>query len=311
MQIIFTCKDLLKLYFSGGVNKVKCIAKNSIPAPSFEWTVGDNIIEQEIENIFDEEEKIFTQILHFYPSLEHANKTLKCTVQHPGLTKVISAATEVKISGERMVQMGGIGVTTIAAIVIVVVLVIIALVAGVIVRTVRKGNKLNKQADEEAAPEEEKVDNNGEGNTKLESLVDTKDETKTDVDAVEEKKGLELKNKLVKILVSMKGKDKKQTDDVAATEFEKVDLNAEAEDKEEEEKKDAEKETEQVNSSFSAKFASILSKFKSTEKKLDDSVEVVEVKPTEEVKLEPEAEDSENSEGKIPERRRRGSETPV
>ena len=310
MQIIFTCKDLLKLYFSGGVNKVKCIAKNSIPAPSFEWTVGDNIIEQEIENVFDEEEKIFTQILHFYPSLEHANKTLKCTVQHPGLTKVISAATEVKISGERMVQMGGIGVTTIAAIVIVVVLVIIALVAGVIVRTVRKGNKLNKQADEEAAPEEEKVDNNGEGNTKLESLVDTKDETKTDVDAVEEKKGLELKNKLVKILVSMKGKDKKQTDDVAATEFEKVDLNAEAEDKEEEEKKDAEKETEQVNSSFSAKFASILSKFKSTEKKLDDSVEVVEVKPTEEVKLEPEAEDSENSEGKIPERRR-GSETPV
>ena len=83
--------------FEGGNNKVKCTAKNARPAPSFVWTVDEVTLDHKTENIFDEESAVFTQILHFVPGLEHTNKTLRCSVRHPGLEKDISAGTEVRL----------------------------------------------------------------------------------------------------------------------------------------------------------------------------------------------------------------------
>ena len=79
---------------------VKCTAKNSRPAPSFVWTVDEVILDHKTENMFDEESAIFTQILHFVPTLEHANKTLRCTVQQPDLEREISANTEIRLTRE-------------------------------------------------------------------------------------------------------------------------------------------------------------------------------------------------------------------
>ena len=76
--------------------------------------------------------------------------------------------------------------------------------------------------------------------------------------------------------------------------------------KKEEEKKDEEKaeDTDGAKLSFGSKVASFLAKFRSSPTQKEDIVEVTDA-PKEEVELDPE-----NTEEKVPERRR-GSETPV
>ena len=77
---------------------VKCTAKNiSPPAPSFVWTVDNVTLDHgEVEKYGVS--AIFTQILHFQPVPQHANKTLRCTVRHPGLEREISASTEIRLT---------------------------------------------------------------------------------------------------------------------------------------------------------------------------------------------------------------------
>ena len=78
---------------------MKCTAKNiSPPAPSFVWTVDDVTLDHG-EVVKYGVPAIFTQILHFQPVPEHANKTLRCTVQHPGLEREMSASTEIRLTG--------------------------------------------------------------------------------------------------------------------------------------------------------------------------------------------------------------------
>ena len=77
---------------------MKCIAKNiSPPAPSFLWTV-DNVTLDHGEVDKYGVPAIFTQILHFQPVPDQANKTLRCTVRHPGLEREISASTEIRLT---------------------------------------------------------------------------------------------------------------------------------------------------------------------------------------------------------------------
>merc|ERR1719220_2985441 len=100
----------------------------------------------------------------------------------------------------------------------------------------------------------------------------------------EDKKSSQIRSKIVRILAKMTDNEKKMTEDVAASEFEKVELT------ESEEKKDEEKEgSEKLG--FTSKLASFMSKFKSTEKPVDDETEnKTETEPDQdkEVELNPE-----------------------
>ena len=77
---------------------MKCTAKNiSPPAPSFVWTVDDVTLDHgDVVKYGDP--GIFTQILHFQPVPDQANKTLRCTVRHPGLEREMSASTEIRLN---------------------------------------------------------------------------------------------------------------------------------------------------------------------------------------------------------------------
>jgi len=289
-------------FTNGGYNKVKCTAKNSRPAPSFVWTVDELTLNHKTENVFDEDAKIFTQILHFIPTLEHANKTLRCRVQHPGLEKEISAGTEVKLSGEGRVSMTGalswelegIIVATLAS------LFIVGLMIVIRKRFFTKSEDLKKPMDEEKGnvDDDEHKPNNGTNENKeaeAEEIVETTTAT------VEDKKSSQIRSKIVRILAKMTDNEKKMTEDVAASEFEKVEL-TESEEKKDEEKEGSEK------PGFTFKLASFMSKFKSTEKPVDDETEnKTETEPDQdkEVELNPEKPEDQVLQ------RRRGSETPV
>ena len=284
---------------------VKCTAKNSRPAPSFVWTVDEVALDHKTENMFDEESAIFTQILHFVPSLEHANKTLRCTVQHPGLEKEISASTEVKLSGEAPVSMMGALTWELEGIIITVLALLF--IAGMVFiirkKCASKSEDLKKPVDEEKGAEV------GDAETKPSEASGEKKEveaeTKLEVSTVEEKKGFELRSKVVKILANLKPKEKKMTDEVVASEFEKVEL-TDAEDK-----KDGECSASE-NQGFGAKLASFMSKFKPAAKSVDQETEETENK------ADAESNDQDKEVDLNPEKpeeqvlnRRRGSETPV
>ena len=280
-----------------GVNKVKCTARNSRPAPTFHWTVDQMLLDHKTEDMFDEESQIFAQILHFTPTAAHGNKTLSCTVQHPGLDQNITASTEVKISAEQSVaMMGALGFGELLAIILASIAFIIILGLAFVAR-----KKYMNQNNEVKEPIDEEKGNNEEGGEKQEKESDKKDENtaeaKNDLTA-EEKKGFEIKNKVVKILASLKPKEKKVAEEVAASEFEKVELTDQ-----EEEKKDEEKPTEESKANFGSKVASFFSKFKPSEKPEKEEI----VDPKAEVELDPEnvAEEAKVSE------KRRGSETSV
>jgi len=286
----------------GGINQVKCTAKNSRPAPTFHWMVDEDVLQYDVENIFDEEAQIFSQVLKFIPSLSHANKTLSCLVQHPGMDKNVSASTEINISGQsKVVVMGHLGFGELMAIILTAIALLIISALAFFAR--RKYFQQNQDI-EKTSVDEEKGGEGGEN--KPEENEDVKE---NDEKTFEEKKGLEIKAKVVQILASLKpNKEKKMAEDVvAATEFEKVELT-----ETEGEKQDKEKPTEcaqEPKQSFGNKIASFFAKLKqaSAENKKDEEVEEkVEEAKKDDVELDPES-----TENKVTERRRRGSETPV
>lgn len=282
---------------------VKCTAKNSRPAPSFVWTVDEVALDHKTENLFDEESAIFTQILHFVPTLEHANKTLRCTVAHPGLEKEISAGTEVRLSGEGPVSMMGSLTWELEGIIITVLALLF--VAGMVFivrkKCASKSEDLKKPVDEEKGTEGDDAENKPSETSGDKKEVEA--ETKLEASTVEEKKGFELRSKVVKILANLKPKEKKMTDEVVASEFEKVEL-TDAEDKKDGEASEKE--------GFGSKLASFMSKFKPAAKTVDQETEETENK------ADAESNDQDKEVDLNPEKpeeqvlnRRRGSETPV
>ena len=247
--------------------------------------------------MFDEENQFFAQIIHFTPTIAHGNKTLSCTVQHPGLDQNITASTEVKISSQHSVaMMGALGFGEALAIILGSIAFVIILGLAFVAR--KRYLEHNNDVKE---PKDEEKGNNEEGGEKQENESEKKDvnvtDTKTDL-TTEEKKGFEIKDKVVKILASLRPKEKKITEDIAASEFEKVELT-----EQEDEKKDEEKTTEEPKTTIGSKFASFLSKFKSSEK---TEKEVI-ADSKAEVELDPE---NVEEESKVSEKRR-GSETSV
>ena len=283
---------------------MSCTATGSRPAPSFLWTVEGETVTAPTEDQFDEENLTFSQVLLFTPTAEDANKTLTCTVQHPGLTTEMSVNTEIRLSLNNILtaQLG-------AGYIILIVLLALAgliIIASVLVfwwplsflftnlvaarRKMKNERKPRSQVDEEKGAEDS-------------ATPETEDKDKTE--EVDEKKNMNIQQKVVKILTALKPKEKKAADEVPALEFEKVDLNDVEETKPEETQPAA---VEKVG--FGEKISTFLSKLKPSpaekkEKKEEAETETEkEAEPAEKVEL-----DQEPKEESI--QKRRGSETSV
>jgi len=277
-------------FTQGVVNKVSCSATGSRPAPSFLWTVEGETLTAPTEDLFDEENLTYSQILLFTPNVEDANKTLTCTVEHPGLTTEMSANTEIRLSFSSILtaQLGA-GYITLIVLLALAGLIIIAAVL-VAARMKMKGSQDLTPVDEEKGAEDS-------------AKPETEDKEKTE--EVDEKKNLNIQQKVVKILTALKPKEKKAADEVPALEFEKVDLNEVEETKPDENQPAA---VEKVG--FGEKISTFLSKLKPSpaekkEKKEEAETETEkEAEPTEKVELDQEPKDESIQ-------KRRGSETSV
>ena len=288
---IFSKTCLTKIFsISGVVNKVSCTATGSRPAPSFLWTVDGETVTASTEDLFNETNLTYTQVLLFTPTAEDANKTLTCTVQHPGLTTDMSASTEIMLTFSSILsaQLGA-GYITLIVLIAVAGLIIIAAVL------VAARMKMSKSQDLTPTDEEKGAEDS--------ATPETEDKDKTE--EVEEKKNLNIQQKVVKILTALKPKEKKAADEVPALEFEKVDLNEVEEAKPEETQPAA---VEKVG--LGEKISTLLSKLKPSpaekkEKKEEAETETEkEVEPAEKVELDQEPKDESIQ-------KRRGSETSV
>ena len=271
---------------------MSCTATGSRPAPSFLWTAEGETVTAPTEDLFTETNQTYTQVLLFTPTAEDANKTLTCTVQHPGLTAEMSASTDIRLSFSGLLNSGlGAGYITL--------IVLLALAGLIIIASVlvaaRMKMKMNGSQDLTPVDEEKGAEDS--------ATPETEDKDKTE--EVDEKKNMNIQQKVVKILTALKPKEKKAADEVPALEFEKVDLNDVEETKPEETQPAA---VEKVG--FGEKISTFLSKLKPSpaekkEKKEEAETETEkEAEPAEKVEL-----DQEPKEESI--QKRRGSETSV
>ena len=273
------------------MNRVRCTATGSRPAPSFLWTVEGETVTAPTEDLFTETNLTYTQVLLFTPTEEEANKTLTCTVQHPGLTAEMSASTEISLSFSSILSAGlGAGYITL--------IVLLAIAGLIIIAAVLVAARMKMARSQDLTPTDEEKG--------VEDSATPETEGKEKTEEVEEKKNMNLQQKVVKILTALKPKEKKAADEVPALEFEKIDLNATEESKTEETQTAA---VEKVG--LGEKISTFLSKLKPSpaekkEKKEEEEAAETEkeVEPTEKVEL-----DQEPKEESI--QKRRGSETSV
>ena len=269
---------------------MSCTATGSRPAPSFLWTVEGETVTAPTEDLFTETNQTYTQVLLFTPTAEEANKTLTCTVQHPGLTAEMSASTDIRLSFSGILN-SGLGAGYIA-------LIVLLAVAGlIIIAAVLVAARMKMNRSEDLTPTDEEKG--------AEDSATPETEGKEKTEEVEEKKNMNIQQKVVKILTALKPKEKKAADEVPALEFEKIDLN------EVEESKPEETQTAAVEKvGFGEKITTFLSKLKPSpaekkEKKEEEEAETEkEVEPAEKVELDQEPKDESIQ-------KRRGSETSV
>lgn len=304
----------------GLIYDIKCVVKNAKPAPKYVWKINDEDVTGKTmdEEVFVDQSGVstFTQIFSYNPKMEHANKTLKCLVQHPGLAKNVSAGTEVKIVGGQEASVGMAGLSTGAVVGIVVALFIVFAAAAV--STAAWKGKFTKKEEKEKL-DEEKGATEGEAD-KTSQTESAHDDTIVDEAKIEEKKSFNLQTKITTFFAALKPKEKKG-DEIVATEWEKVDLNEvkSVETENGEEKKDEEKEEESTQTekvTFGGKISSFFAKFKSADKKTDQEMKVT----SEEEKVENDAagedlkelEPEDKEEIIVDDKEKRiGSETPV
>ena len=268
---------------------MSCTAKESRPAPTFSWTVEDETLTAFTENIFDEESLVFTQVLHYTPRADHANKSLTCWVQHPGLTESLTSNTKIRLTATSLLT-AGLGAGYISLIVILALAGLI-ITGALLVAARMKMNKNNPPGpgDEEKGAEDSAIPENEEK-----------------VEDVEEKKNMNFQEKFVKILTALKPKEKKAADEVPATEFEKIDLN----EKEESKPEETEEQPAGEKKRLGERISTFLSKLKpSPAEKKGEEAETQEEKTEKEEEEKVEL-DQEPKDETIPQKRR-GSETSV
>jgi len=291
---------------------IKCVVKNAKPAPQYVWKINDEEIDGKKmdEEVFVDQTGIstFTQMFSYTPMKDHANKTIKCLVQHPGLSKAVSAGTEVKVVGGEEASVAAAALSTGAVVGIVVVLLVILAAAGV--STAAWKGKFNKKEEKEKLDEEKGAT---EGEADKTSQTESAHDNNIHEAKSEEKKSFNIHTKINNLFAALKPKESKG-DEIVATEWEKVDLTEakSAETENGDEKKDEEKEEaiESHKVSFGGKVSSFFAKFKPTNK--NTMKETPEEQKVETVSTEDDLKELEPEEKNVDDKEKRiGSETPV
>ena len=238
----------------------------------------------------------FSQSLIYSPYLWHANKTLACSIAHPGLPDDLKASTRILLALPPSVRAASFPISGIIGIVVFAVLLTAIIISLVIFKCKKTVLEI---AEEKTDPE--KAESNETGLDK-----DSKTESATEEEEEEIAKEVKpnMQKKITAFFTSLKTKEqKKAMDDTTATEWEKVELVDEKEKGEEDEVK-----KEKVG--LAGKVTALLTKLrpeKKEEEVKEEEVKVEEVKDEEE-KKEEEVEEKPTVEEKPV---RRGSETPV
>jgi len=280
---------------AGAKTPIVCTVENTKPAATFQWTIDGTPVEGETR---DEEKYVdasgistFSQTLHLIISTDYHNKTITCSVSHPGLTKSVGVHTILLVTGGALGAYGS-GLPA-GAIVGLVIAAIITIVISVLLAMLYRG-KFN-QRDTESNGRLEDGANNEEKDT--ENKDEVKDENNEETEQQEDKKKSWLSDKFASMMTRLSNKN---LDDTVAQEFEKVDLS------DGEEKKDEEKKVERNFSGQARSFFSRFSKKSAKEEmELEPEVEKTAEQVKEESQTEKPAEKPEANGHKI------GSETPV
>ena len=235
----------------------------------------------------------FSQSLIYSPELWHANKTLACSIAHPGLPDDLKASTRILLALPPSVRVASFPISGIIGIVVFAVL----LTAIVISLVIFKCKKTGEIAEEKTDPEKAESNETGlDKDSKTESATEEEEEVAKEVKP-------NMQKKITAFFSSLKTKEqKKVVDDTLATEWEKVEL---VEEKEKGEEDEVKKEKVGLASKVTALFTKLRPEKKEEEVK-EEEVKDEEVK--EEEKKEEEVEEKPAVEEKPV---RRGSETPV
>ena len=157
----------------------------------------------------------FSQRLIYSPELWHANKTLACSIAHPGLPDDIKASTKILLALPPSIRAASFPISGIIAIVVFAVL----LTAIVISLVIFKCKKTSEIAEVKTDPEKAESNETGlDKDSKTESATEEEEEVAKDVKP-------NMQKKITAFFSSLKTKEqKKVVDDTLATEWEKVDL---------------------------------------------------------------------------------------
>merc|ERR1712088_673397 len=192
------------------------------PKPVFTWTLdGKPLTEMETR---DEEVMVdadglskFSQSLIYTPEVWHANKTLSCSIVHPGLPNQLEASTRILLALPPSVRAASFPVSGIIGIAVFALL-LTAIVVSLVVFKCRKARGLA-----EVKTDPEKAESNETGldkDSKTESATEEEEEEEVAKDVKPN-----MQKKITAFFSSLKTKEqKKVVDDTLATEWEKVDL---------------------------------------------------------------------------------------
>merc|ERR1712147_69295 len=169
----------------GETYEVKCVVKNAKPAPKYLWKINDEEVEGKTmdEEVFVDSSGVssFTQVFSYIPQSAHANKTLKCVVEHAGLAKDVSAGTKVKIVGGEEGSVSAAGVSTGGLVGIVFAIIVVFVLAGIAALAWR--GKFSKKEEKVKIDEEKGAEAEADKTSQTESAHDetNTDEVKTEV----------------------------------------------------------------------------------------------------------------------------------
>jgi len=278
--------------------EVVCKAGEAKPKPVFNWTLDGKPLtglETRDEEVMVDADGLskFSQSLIYSPDLWHANKTLACSIAHPGLPDNLKASTRILLALPPSVRAASFPVSGIIGIVVFAVL-LTAIVISLVIFKCKKAAEISKEK-----TDPEKAESNETGLDK-----DSKTESATEEEEEEVAKEVKpnMQKKITAFFSSLKTKEQKKVDDTLATEWEKVDLVDEKEKGEEDEVK-----KEKVG--LASKVSALLTKLRPEKK--EEEVKEEEVK-AEEVKEDEKKEEEVDEKPAVEEKPvRRGSETPV
>merc|ERR550525_1462636 len=263
--------------------EVVCKAGEAKPKPVFSWTLDGKPLtglETRDEEVMVDADGLskFSQSLIYSPYLWHNNKTLACSIAHPGLPDDLKASTRILLALPPSVRAASFPVSGIIGIAVFTLL-LTAIVVSLVVFKCRKARGLA-----EGKTDPEKAESNETGLDK-----GSKTESATEEEEEEEVVKPNVQKKITAFFSSLKTKDqKKGVDDTLATEWEKVSLVDEKE-------KKAEEEMKKEKAGLASKVTALLTKLRPEKK--EEEVKVEEVKE-EEKKVEEEKEEKPSTEEK-------------